>query len=202
MLALRFANGLYEPIWNRNNVEYVQIDVPETLSIGSRAGFYEGTGAYRDMVVTHLLQLLSFVAMEPPASLTSEHLVAEKMKVFEAISRSSPGPLSAASTRATAGDEGVAADSDTETFVAVRVEIDNWRWAGRALLPADRQVLGRVPASGRARFPGAADADVPRARSSTRGRTNSSSSSPNRARSPPTSRPRCRGRRWSSARRG
>ena len=130
VLALRFANGLYEPIWNRNNVEYVQIDVPETLSIGSRAGFYEGTGAYRDMVVTHLLQLLSFVAMEPPASLTSEHLVAEKMKVFEAIKSIEPGAVVRGQYEGYLQEDGVAPDSDTETFVAVKVEIDNWRWAG------------------------------------------------------------------------
>ncbi len=130
VLALRFANGLYEPIWNRNNVDYVQIDVPETLSIGSRAGFYEGTGAYRDMIVTHLLQLLSFVAMEPPASLNSEHLVIEKLKVFEAIRDIQPDDVVRGQYRGYRDEDGVAADSDTETFAAVRVEIDNWRWAG------------------------------------------------------------------------
>ena len=72
ILALRFANGLFEPVWNRNHIDHVQIDVPETLSIGTRAAFYEGTGAYRDMVVTHLFQVLGFVAMEPPTSLERE----------------------------------------------------------------------------------------------------------------------------------
>jgi glucose-6-phosphate 1-dehydrogenase len=130
VLALRFANGLFEPIWNRSNVDFVQIDVPETLSIGTRAGFYEGTGAYRDMIVTHLLQLLSFVAMEPPASLTAEHLVAEKIKVFEAIQPIEPDAVVRGQYEGYREGEGVATDSDTETFVAVKVEIDNWRWAG------------------------------------------------------------------------
>ena len=69
ILALRFANGLFEPIWNRHHIDHIQIDVPETLAVGSRAGFYEATGAYRDMVVTHLFQVLAFTAMEPPTAL-------------------------------------------------------------------------------------------------------------------------------------
>jgi glucose-6-phosphate 1-dehydrogenase len=85
ILALRFANGLFEPVWNRDHIDSVQIDVPETLSIGDRAGFYEGTGAFRDMVVTHLFQVLGFVAMEPPTSLDPDGLVAEKAKVFQAM---------------------------------------------------------------------------------------------------------------------
>jgi glucose-6-phosphate 1-dehydrogenase len=130
VLALRFANGLYEPIWNRHNVEHVQIDVPETLSVGTRAGFYEGTGAYRDIVVTHLLQLLSFIAMEPPASLGAESLVAEKTKVFEAIRSIEPDDVVRGQYEQYRDTDGVAPDSDTDTFVAARVEIDNWRWAG------------------------------------------------------------------------
>jgi glucose-6-phosphate 1-dehydrogenase len=130
VLALRFANGLYEPIWNRSNVEFVQIDVPETLSIGHRGGFYEDTGAYRDMIVTHLLQLLSFIAMEPPAKLSAEALVAEKMKVFEAIRPIEPGDVVRGQYEGYREADGVAADSETETFAALRVEIDNWRWAG------------------------------------------------------------------------
>ena len=130
VLALRFANGLYEPIWNRSNVDFVQIDVPETLSIGTRAGFYEGTGAYRDMIVTHLLQLLSFVAMEPPARLTAENLVIEKKKVFDAIKPIDPDHVVRGQYEGYRQAEGVDPDSDTETFVAVKVEIDNWRWAG------------------------------------------------------------------------
>ncbi|MGI8727312.1 MAG: glucose-6-phosphate dehydrogenase [Solirubrobacterales bacterium] len=130
VLALRFANGLYEPIWNRNNIDYVQIDVPETLEVSTRAGFYEDTGAYRDVVVTHMLQVLSFIAMEPPASLAAEHLVAEKTKVFEAMRPIDLAHVVRGQYEGYREIEGVAEDSDTETFVALRVEIDNWRWAG------------------------------------------------------------------------
>ena len=85
ILALRFANGLFEPIWNRQHIDHVQIDVPETLAIGSRAGFYESTGAYRDMVVTHLFQVLAFVAMEPPTALEPRAITEEKNKVFRSL---------------------------------------------------------------------------------------------------------------------
>ncbi len=85
ILALRFANGLFEPIWNRNHIDHIQIDVPETLGVGSRAGFYEKTGAFRDMVVTHLFQILAFVAMEPPTALAPEPITEEKNKVFRSL---------------------------------------------------------------------------------------------------------------------
>ena len=85
ILAFRFANGIVEPIWNRDHIEHVQIDVPETLSIGSRAAFYEKTGAYRDMIVTHLLQVLGFIAMEPPTSFSAKALLDETAKVAESL---------------------------------------------------------------------------------------------------------------------
>ncbi len=130
ILALRFANGMFEPIWNRNHIDHVQIDVPETLTVGQRAGFYEATGAFRDMVVTHLLQVLGFVAMEPPASLQPKSLVDEKVKVFQAMRPIRPEDVVRGQYDGYREHEGVDPSSDTETFVAGRVEIDNWRWAG------------------------------------------------------------------------
>src|SRR6201988_5068623 len=84
-LAFRFANGLFEPIWNRNFIDHIQIDVPETLGLGKRGGFYEATGAYRDMVVAHLFQILAFTAMEAPTSLEPEPISEEKNKVFRSL---------------------------------------------------------------------------------------------------------------------
>ncbi len=130
ILALRFANGLFEPIWNRNHIDHVQIDVPETLGVGGRAGFYEGTGAYRDMVVSHLLQVLAFVAMEPPTMLSPAAISAEKNKVFDSLTPIDPSHVVRGQYEGYRDHRGVAGDSQTETLVALRCEIDNWRWSG------------------------------------------------------------------------
>ncbi|HEY7207729.1 MAG TPA: glucose-6-phosphate dehydrogenase [Gaiellaceae bacterium] len=130
ILALRFANGLFEPIWNRDHIDHVEIDVPETLTVAQRAGFYDATGAFRDMVVTHLFQVLGFVAMEPPAALTPEALVAEKIKVFDSMRIMAPDDVVRGQYDGYLEHDGVAPKSDTETFIAGKVHIDNWRWAG------------------------------------------------------------------------
>jgi glucose-6-phosphate 1-dehydrogenase len=130
ILAFRFANGLFEPVWNRDHIRYVQIDVPETLSIAGRAAFYDATGAYRDMVVTHLFQVLAFAAMEPPVSLSAKHLREEKEKVFEALKPIDTRHVVRGQYRGYRSESGVPADSDTETMAAVRVEVENWRWHG------------------------------------------------------------------------
>jgi glucose-6-phosphate 1-dehydrogenase len=130
ILAFRFANGLFEPIWSRNQIDHVQIDVPETLGAEGRVKFYESTGAFRDMVVTHLLQVLAIVAMEPPTALTPRAINIEKNKVFSSLSLIHPSNVVRGQYNGYRSLETVAEDSDTETFVALRCEIDNWRWAG------------------------------------------------------------------------
>jgi glucose-6-phosphate 1-dehydrogenase len=130
ILAFRFANGVFEPIWNREHIRYVQIDVPETLTVEQRAGFYNATGAYRDMVVTHLFQVLGFVAMEPPTSLASKPLRDEKGKVFESLRPIDVRHVVRGQYEGYRSIPGVPADSDTETMIALRVEVENWRWHG------------------------------------------------------------------------
>jgi glucose-6-phosphate 1-dehydrogenase len=130
ILAFRFANGLFEPVWNRSHIAYVQIDVPETLSIEGRADFYDKTGAYRDMIVTHLFQVLGFVAMEPPTSLTAQQLRAEKAKVFDALKPIDVRHVVRGQYEGYLSETGVAPDSETETMVALKAEVDNWRWHG------------------------------------------------------------------------
>ncbi|MGI9017598.1 MAG: glucose-6-phosphate dehydrogenase [Euzebya sp.] len=130
VLALRFANGMFEPVWNRQHIDHIQIDVPESIGIGTRAGFYEQTGAMRDMIVTHLFQVLSVIALEPPVSLEPKPLMDEKAKVFESMALLQPQDVVYGQYESYTKAEGVDKDSQTETFAAAKVEIDNWRWAG------------------------------------------------------------------------
>lgn len=130
ILAFRFANGLFEPIWHRNHIDHIQIDVPETLGLEERANFYEGTGAYKDMVVTHLFQVLAFTAMEPPTALEPFAISEEKNKVFRSMLPIDPHDVVRGQYVGYREHPGVAADSQTETFVALKAYVDNWRWAG------------------------------------------------------------------------
>ena len=195
ILAFRFANGLFEPVWNRQHIRYVQIDVPESLSIEGRAGFYDQTGAYRDMIVTHLFQVLGFVAMEPPTSLDARHLRDEKDKVFDSLQPIDPQHVVRGQYEGYRSEPGVAPGSDTETLAAIRAEIEQLAVGGCPVPAAVRQEPGRQPSGGDARLPRAAAAHVPGpARGTPRpgGATRSSSTSPIRGRSPSSSWPRSR----------
>ncbi len=130
ILAFRFANELFEPIWNRRHVSYIQIDVPETLSIEGRADFFEHTGTFRDMVVTHLFQVLGFVAMDQPSSLTAGPLRDEVCRFFASIKTIDPDFVVRGQYDGYRDEPGVDPNSQTETFIALRVEVANDRWEG------------------------------------------------------------------------
>jgi glucose-6-phosphate 1-dehydrogenase len=145
ILAFRFANGLFEPIWNHRHVAYVQIDVPETLGIEGRGDFYEATGAFRDMVVTHLFQLLGFVAMEPPEELTARALHRHKLEVFDDMHPIDPADVVFGQYEGYRDEDGVDPNSTVETLAALRVWIDNSRWRGVPFLlrTGKRMAAGR-----------------------------------------------------------
>lgn len=144
VMVFRFANEIFEPVWNRNYIDNVQITVGETIGVGHRGAYYEEAGALKDMVQNHLLQLLSLVAMEPPASFTPDAVRDEKVKVLNSIAIPRPKDVPNQTVRAQYGpnvidgkyipgyleEPNVAPDSTTETYVALRLGIDNWRWAG------------------------------------------------------------------------
>lgn len=142
-LTLRFANSFFEPLWNNNYIDNIQITGFETIGIEGRGGYYDNSGALKDMLQNHLLQMLSLIAMEPPATLGAKHIRDEKVKVFEAIhhlekdmkghiayGQYGAGNIDGKEVLSYRDEEGIPEDSITETYVALRVFIDNWRWKG------------------------------------------------------------------------
>jgi len=144
ILVLRFANGIYEPIWRNQFIDHVQITVAETLGVGRRAGYYEEAGAVRDMMQNHMMQLLALIAMEPPINLQAEHIRNEKVKVLESVrmmnakdmkthavrGQYNRGYIDGKPVKGYREEEGIAPQSRTETFACVKLFIDNWRWSG------------------------------------------------------------------------
>ena len=144
ILVFRFGNSMFEPIWNRNYVDYVEITAAESLGVGSRAGYYEDAGALRDMVANHLLQLLTLTAMEPPVAFDADNVREEKVQVLRSIRRMKPEQVAERTVRAQYGagtingekvkgykeEEGVKPGSTTETYAAIEFNISNWRWSG------------------------------------------------------------------------
>ena len=145
MMAFRFANYMFEPVWNRNYIDHIQITAAEDIGIGSRAGYYDQSGALRDLVQNHMLQLLTLLCMEPPASFEADKVRDEKVKVLQAIEPPTPEQVAAMTVRAplhapawsaarrcraTSRRRACPDDSHTETYAALRLEVHNWRWAG------------------------------------------------------------------------
>ena len=173
LLALRFANSLFEAVWNRAHIDHVQITVSETVGVEERAAYYDKSGAMRDMVQNHILQLLCLVAMEPPISMAANSVRDEKLKVLHSLRPLSDGDALLKTVRGQyrAGSGGGAAvpgyleelghASRTETFVAIKAQVENWRWAGDAVLPAHRQAPAGPGLGDRDPVPPGAALDLP-----------------------------------------
>ena len=141
---LRFSNGLFEPLWNRNYIDYVEITAAETIGVENRGGYYDGSGAVRDMFQNHLLQILAMVAMEPPALIDADSMRDEAAKVLHSLhpldaeylknnlvlAQYGKGEINGRAVPGYRQEKGVAPDSSTETYMALRLQIDNWRWSG------------------------------------------------------------------------